>query len=233
MISVVVPAYNEEKTISKCLSAIAGQDCELITVVGGSDGTAKAAKKYGKVIEDTACKGAGAARNLGAKAAEGSIVLFTDGDTIVPADWVGDYGRVFEDRGVVAAGGAVKPLGGTWVDKAVYKINQDWLYRATAALGFYQLSGNNCGYRRKAFLAEKGFDEGMSMLEDTELPARMKKRGRVVFDAGITVSTSPRRMREKGYLRVGAGFIVEYFNWLVLGRKPMRKYFASAKGKSY
>ncbi|MCK4327201.1 MAG: glycosyltransferase [Candidatus Diapherotrites archaeon] len=233
MISVVVPAYNERKTISKCLSAIHPQDCELIVVAGGSDGTAKVAKKYGRVIKDTKCIGAGAARNIGAAAAKGSVVLFTDGDTVVPPGWVEAYREVFRDKQVVAAGGVVEPLGGGVVDGFVFKLNQDWLYRFTAVFGLYQLSGNNCGYRKNEFLAEKGFDEGMSMLEDTELPMRMKKRGKVVVDRGICVRTSPRRMRENGYLATGIGFVKEYFSWLVLGRKPRRGYFASAKAKSY
>ena len=228
MISVVVPAYNERETISKCLKALAAQECELITVVGGSDGTALVAKKYGRVIKDNACRGAGAARNLGATAAKGNVVLFTDGDTLVPENWVKEYAKAFSDKSVVAAGGAVRPLGGSPKDKIVYKINQDWLYRVTAMLGFYQLSGNNCGYRRKEFLALGGFDEEMSMLEDVELPTRAKKMGKVVFVHGAAVETSPRRMRKKGYLAVGVGFLVEYFQWLVLGRKPRRKYFASS-----
>lgn len=227
MITVVVLAYNEKNTISKCLKAIAPQECELITVVGGNDGTEKIARKYSRVIKDTACIGAGAARNQGAKAASGEIVLFTDGDTIVPDNWVASYEKIFQDKRVVAAGGVVRPLGGTVFDKLVYKINQDWLYKITALFGFYQLSGNNCGYRKKDFLAAGGFDEEMSFLEDSELPFRMKKRGKIVVTS-TPVWTSIRRMK-KGYFRVWLQFMRAYFEWLVLGKKPSAKYFASAK----
>ena len=229
MISVVVPAYNEKKTITNCLKAIAGQDCELIVVVGGDDGTDRVAKKYGKVVRDNVCKGAGPARNQGAKVARGEVVLFTDGDTIVPENWVASYARVFGDNSVVAAGGVVRPLNGSVVDELVYRMNQDWLYRLTALFGFYQFSGNNCGYRRKAFLKENGFDEGLTMLEDTELPLRMKNVGGLVFDKSIFVETSPRRMGETGYLRVWLKFMRAYAAWFLLGQKPRGKYFASAK----
>lgn len=230
MFSVVVPAYNEEKTISKCLKAIKAQDCELIVVVGGNDNTAKIAKKYGKVLKDKACKGAGPARNQGAEAAKGEVVLFTDGDTVVPEKWAENYERIFEDKSVVGAGGIVKPLDGSIIDKIVFKINQDWLYGFTALFGFYQFSGNNCAYRRKDFLKIGGFDEEMSMLEDTELPLRLK--GKKVFDSSVYVYTSPRRMKKSGYLSVWFKFMQEYIGWFLFGRKPGAKYFASDEAKS-
>jgi len=107
MVSVVVPAYNEEDTISRCLEPLAKQNCELIIVVGGSDGTEQIARKYGRVIRDKKNKGAGAARNMGARAARGTVVLFTDADTVVPGNWVSQYKKVFKKKGVVAAGGVV------------------------------------------------------------------------------------------------------------------------------
>ena len=228
MFSVVVPAYNEENTISKCLEPLSKQDCELIIVVGGNDNTGKIAQKYGKVIRDRSNAGAGAARNIGVRAARGDVVLFTDADTVVPTDWVEMYRRVFDEGDVVGAGGVVKPLGGRLADRVMFKINQDWLYRLASLLGFHQFSGNNCGYRRKEFLAAGGFDEEMSMLEDTELSLRMK--GKRVLVPSIFVHTSPRRMRGEGYFWLGLGFVLGYVRWLVFGKKPKRAYFASAGG---
>lgn len=231
MFSVVVPAYNEKEAIAECLEPLAKQKCELIIVVGGSDGTEKIASGYGRVIQDNANKGAGAARNIGAKAASGDVVLFTDADTVVPGDWVSQYREVFKDRKIVAAGGVVKPRGGSLVDWAIFKINQDWLYFFGSLFGFYQFSGNNCGYRRKEFLAAGGFDEEMSMLEDTELSLRI--RGKKVFRRSIFVHSSPRRMRKVGYTRLWLGFARGYVRWLIFGKKPKRAYFASAgKAKS-
>lgn len=227
MISVIVPAYNEEDVISECLEPLAGQDCELIVVVGGSDSTGKIASKYGKVVKDTVNAGAGAARNLGAKAAKGDILLFTDADTVVPKDWVSQYKKVFEKKDVVAAGGVVKPRGGSFVDRIVFKINQDWLYLLASLFGFYQFSGNNCAYRKREFLAAGGFDEEMSMLEDTELALRIG--GKKEFVASIFVYTSPRRMKAVGYARLWLKFVWEYVRWLVLGKKPKKPYFASAR----
>ncbi len=227
MLSVVVPAYNEEKTISKCLRRLSGQGCEIIIVVGGSDSTAKIAKRYGHVIKDTANRGAGAARNLGAKAAKGDVILFTDADTFVPKSWAKQYAEVFKDKRVVAAGGVVRPIGGGLIDKVMFKVNQDWLYWLGSLVGLYQFSGSNCGYRRKEFLKVGGFDEKMSMLEDTELSFRIK--GKKVFKRDIAVRTSLRRMKKVGYLRLWLRFVLGYVGWLALGRKPKRPYFASAQ----
>jgi len=231
MVSVVVPAYNEEDTISRCLEPLAKQDCELIIVVGGSDGTERIARGYGTVIKDEANRGAGTARNMGARAARGKVVLFTDADTVVPENWVNQYKKVFEKKGVVAAGGVVKPLDGRFADRVVFKINQDWLYRLASLFGFYQFSGNNCAYRKKEFLAAGGFNEEMSMLEDTELPMRIK--GKKALMASIFVHTSPRRMRAVGYVRLWFKFVWGYVRWLIFGKKPKKAYFASAhKAKS-
>lgn len=234
MLSVVVPAYKEAKTIEDCLKSIKGQtykDFEIIVVAGGDKNTIKKAKRYARVVIDDKCIGAGYARNLGAKKAKGDILVFTDADGVVPRDWLERYARIFEDEDVVACGGPIRPLNGTLKDRVIYKINQDWLYRATALLGFYQLSGANCAYRRVTFLDVGGFKEDMSMMEDTELANRIKSKGKVVFDRKNPVFSLPRRMRESGYLRVGLTYLREYFRFYLLGKLPDEAYFLSMREK--
>ncbi len=86
-ISVIIPVYNEEKTIKKCLDSLFEQtylDFEVIVVDDGStDGTAKVVSEINKpnlqIIKQDH-KGPAMARNLGVSQAKGEILVFVDAD---------------------------------------------------------------------------------------------------------------------------------------------------------
>src|SRR3990167_165993 len=81
-ISIIIPAYNEAKYIGTCLSSLQGQNLktkEIIVVDDGStDDTLKVVNSL-KILHQNH-RGAGAARNLGAKHAIGDILVFVDAD---------------------------------------------------------------------------------------------------------------------------------------------------------
>lgn len=84
-ISVVIPAYNEEKTIGTILALLAQSDTldEIIVVDDGSkDGTAACAQKYGARVISQDNLGKASAMRAGALAALSAHVLFMDGDLI-------------------------------------------------------------------------------------------------------------------------------------------------------
>lgn len=89
MISVIIPTYNEESVILKCLHSLEMQtsgDFEVIVVDDGStDKTIQLVKqfdspKYSLRFIEGKHEGPGAARNLGAKSAKGDILVFVDSD---------------------------------------------------------------------------------------------------------------------------------------------------------
>ena len=91
-ISIIVPAYNVEKYISKCLDSIVEQtykNIEIIVINDGSrDGTLNILKEYKEkdnrvIIIDKQNAGVSQARNDGLKKATGNYILFVDGD-----DWI-------------------------------------------------------------------------------------------------------------------------------------------------
>ncbi len=92
MISIIVPAYNEEKRIERTLRdyteglKASGRDFELIVVCDGGDGTAKLARPYGKVLEFGSRLGKGGGVLEGFKAARGDVVGFTDADNSLKVD---------------------------------------------------------------------------------------------------------------------------------------------------
>lgn len=85
-VSVVIPAYNEEKTVGAVVRAAVMAECvdEVIVVSDGSgDRTADAARSHGaRVIEFEANRGKAAAMKAGMLAARNEVLLFLDADLL-------------------------------------------------------------------------------------------------------------------------------------------------------
>jgi glycosyltransferase involved in cell wall biosynthesis len=84
VVSVVIPCYNEEKNIGKCLETILHQTLENFEVLlvddGSTDQTKEIIRRYPVRLLEHNHKGPGAARNWGAKEALGEILVFVDAD---------------------------------------------------------------------------------------------------------------------------------------------------------
>lgn len=97
MVTIIIPAYNCEKTISRCIDSLIMQtykDIEIIVVDDGSlDNTYDIIKRYSHIdnrIIPLKQKngGPGAARNTGMKFAKGTYFTFVDADDTVEKDYV-------------------------------------------------------------------------------------------------------------------------------------------------
>src|SRR5215467_50942 len=95
MISFIVPAYNEEHELSDTLAAIreaasgATEPHEIIVVDDAStDATPKIASDAGAKVISINRRQIAAARNAGARAAQGEYLFFVDADTRITASHV-------------------------------------------------------------------------------------------------------------------------------------------------
>jgi glycosyltransferase involved in cell wall biosynthesis len=93
MISVVVPAYNESELIQTTLESLFKQDYkgdfEVVVVDNNStDNTAEIARRLGVRVVFCSQKGVAHARQAGAEAAQGSIIVQADADTMYPEGWL-------------------------------------------------------------------------------------------------------------------------------------------------
>jgi glycosyltransferase involved in cell wall biosynthesis len=107
MISIIVPAYNEEKRIENTLKRIKKVPVakEIIVIDDGSkDKTAAKAGKYAKVIRHTVNKGKGAAMRAGARAAKGDILVFIDASQFEPEEIPGLLERMKKTRADMVVG---------------------------------------------------------------------------------------------------------------------------------
>jgi glycosyltransferase involved in cell wall biosynthesis len=107
LISIIVPVYNVEKYLRKCVGTLAGQtykNIEIILVDDGStdacpaicDETAEADARI-KVLH-TANGGQSAARNMGIEVSKGNYITFVDGDDYVTAGYVLHLYELMEER---------------------------------------------------------------------------------------------------------------------------------------
>lgn len=187
-ISVIVPAYNAAALLPACLAALGAQSRppdEVIVVDDGStDGTAEAAKPYRARLLKISHGGPAAARNRGAVAATGEILLFTDADCAPAPDWVAQMEGVFADREVAGARGVYLTRQRGLVPRFVQQEYQDKYDRLRPLAPIDFIDTYSAAYRRNIFLDNGGFETAFPApsVEDQEFSFRLFQKGyRLVF----------------------------------------------------
>ncbi|MBI3955353.1 glycosyltransferase family 2 protein, partial [Candidatus Gottesmanbacteria bacterium] len=99
LISVVIPVYNEEKYIARCLQSVCNQNFknyEVIVVDNNcTDKTAKIAAGFKVKIIREKIQGMTPARERGFREAKSEIIARTDADTIIPNNWLSSIYKYF------------------------------------------------------------------------------------------------------------------------------------------
>lgn len=224
MNSVIVPAYNAEKTIGKCLDGLLAQktlDTEIIVVDDGSrDVTRDIAQSKGVRVLTQANRGAAAARNLGAENARGDIVLFIDGDCEPESNWIQTMTAPLNDPGIVGACG-MKRTHQRGIIPRFIQLEFDYRYDRERALRYIDfIDSGTAAYRREIFLKCGGFDTTLSDAEDTDLSYRLSEQGyRMAFaDGAIVYHAHPKSPIE--YFR--RKFVYGYWRSQVYARHPKK-----------
>lgn len=206
MISIVVPTYNEEQNIERCLQSLNDQTVprntyEIIVVDGNSkDRTRELAAPLADKVFIQTSKRVGGARNDGAMAAKGDIIATTDADCILPRDWVERIGRDFAEHDIVQLYGTVYPLeGGIRNNLSLLGAN------VFSRLGYYTRTiyftlGCNTAFDQEAFM-QAGMYRCIDAGDDLEIAQRMRKLGRVRLDPALKVGFSMRRYQQFGTIK--------------------------------
>src|ERR1051325_3200181 len=191
----VIPAYNEEALIGKCLTSVlaeikrSGADADVIVVNNASkDRTGEIARSFAGVqVVDEPKKGLVNARDAGFAASEGyELVANIDSDTIVPEGWLDTVLSEFgTDPKLVCLSGPyvyydMKPhnrlligmfYGLTWL---IYVLNR-FILRVGSVV-----QGGNFVFRRASWAAVGGYDRTIEFFgEDTDVAVRLSKVGKV------------------------------------------------------
>jgi glycosyltransferase involved in cell wall biosynthesis len=223
-VSIIVPTWNEEKYLTKCLDSLVNQSWhgsfEIIVVDGGStDRTVRVAEKYAHKVLLEAGQPVGSARNLGAKEAKGEILAFIDADTIASHYWLEEMATgIRSQSNVVGVTGPTLPYEGTQLDRLAYHVATGWVQRISFKLGLPHVAGFNCAYMKEAFWKAGGFDESRELSEDVVLGLRIRHQGRISFNPNMVAYTSIRRIKKYGYPYLTTYYMINVISMLFLGR---------------
>jgi len=183
--SIIVPVYNESQTIERCLRSLLNQTMaresyEILVIDDGStDGTDRIAKKYPVEYYFQANQGAASARNLGARYARGKIILFTDADCEVTANWIEEMVIPFGDPEVIGVKGfyrtSQRELIARFVQKE-YEAKSRYLLKSKY-IDF--VDTYSAAYRKDVFLKAGGFDTQFrtASAEDCDLSYQLSIQG--------------------------------------------------------
>lgn len=187
-VSIVIPAYNEEKNILQTLYSLTNnltdKVVEIVVVNNNSkDRTEELVLSTGvRCILETK-QGITAARNAGLAAATGKYILNADADSIYPKHWVAEMIKPFDDDpkvAVVYGRFAFIPIGKTGrMTYFFYEYFADFnrfinKHIKDEAVNVY---GFNSGFKRVEGLAVEGFNHPKGANEDGYLALKLRDKG--------------------------------------------------------
>lgn len=199
VLSVIIACLNGADTLGAQLEALASQHCpvpwELLLCDNGStDGTIALAESFRsrlpvlRILDASAVRGAGPARNLGVQHARGRYVAFCDADDEVARDWLAEMVAALQRHRFVAGRFEKYRLNGPRVLRSRPLQQQDELQSSEIGARLPHAGGGNMGMRRADFLAIGGFDPQVRWLEDTDLSWRAQLAGiRLSFCPDVVV----------------------------------------------
>jgi glycosyltransferase involved in cell wall biosynthesis len=226
-LSIIIPALNEGAYLGTTLAAARAAFAALppehaiapeILVVdnGSSDDTAEVARAHGVSVICEGTRGAARARNSGAAAASGSMLVFLDADTIVPPEFAaivagcaadpaclgGAFDTDYRPRRAGAresghtASGRLRQGAESLPRRAALRCYLTLWRLLGRWLGMAQGAAQFC--RRDAFKDLGGYDECLFMGEDVDFYWRLKRLarirgGHVSFVRDVRVIPSSRR----------------------------------------
>ncbi|MBO0738880.1 MAG: glycosyltransferase, partial [Alphaproteobacteria bacterium] len=190
-VSVVVCAYNAERTMHRCLASLAAlnyPDYEVIVVNDGScDRTPEISQGYDYCrIINQPNGGLSAARNVGAAAATGEIVAYTDSDCVADPDWLTYLAAKMAADNLAACGGPnFSPLEDDLVAAAVAVAPGGPTHVLISDDVAEHIAGCNMAFQREVLMQLGGFDPLYRTAgDDVDICWRLQ-------DAGYTIGFSP------------------------------------------
>jgi GT2 family glycosyltransferase len=190
-VSVVVCSYNAERTMEACLVSLEKlnyPNYEVIVVNDGSeDRTLEIAERftYCRIISQPNM-GLSVARNVGAEAATGEIVAYTDSDCVADPDWLTYLVAKMETAGLVACGGPNFPPPEDSLVPAAVAVSPGGPTHVLLSDDVAEhIAGCNMAFRRDVLLRLGGFDPVYRAAgDDVDICWRFQ-------DAGYTIGFSP------------------------------------------
>jgi len=242
LVSVAIPAYNEEDCIGDCLRSIARQrtsaNVEAVVCLNAcTDHTAHVAIKVAEEeglnlkLVDEPVKGIARARQCAFQETSGDIIANADADSQYPENWIERivsafdrnqqtalvYGPVYFTR-IRGFAGAVMHYAYPVIDFVITQVDRMTKHP--------NVRGPNFAVDRETFEQVKGFNVALRAFEDNDLAWRVAKlRGQrsLHYDRHLVVHSSARRYNYYGLWKAIHYYTVGYFKTFLL-KKDMGKF---------
>lgn len=215
-VSILIPAYNEEKVIAKCIRSVLNLDypkklLEIIVINDGSkDNTSKIVNRFVnknkivKLLNNKVNRGKSYSLNKGIKVAKGDVIACMDADSIVERSALKKMVACFNDPKVAAVTPALKVYRPKhFLEKlqfVEYLLNI-FLRKILAWLDSIHVTPGAFSLYRKSVLKKIGcFEEG-NLTEDLEIALRMHNAGYKIENVTSAVSYTICPNRWKTLLR--------------------------------
>jgi glycosyltransferase involved in cell wall biosynthesis len=205
MISVIIPAYNDEGLIKSTISHLRENSyCRLLKEIivvdaGSADNTVKEALECGATVVRSIRRERGAQLNLGAQYATGKILYFITPGTLVPKNFTNEIVRATQ-KGFSFGTFRMQFDYKHWLLKSL-----SWLTRQK--INFTRLEAQSLFVVVELFEKTGRFREDLQILEDRELIKRLKRySGFVILNDNMIAST--RKYLDRGILRTEFSYLI-------------------------
>jgi glycosyltransferase involved in cell wall biosynthesis len=212
-VSVIVCSYNGAKTLDACLTSLRGvryPDYEVVLVDDGSkDNTPEIAAKHSwvRTIRQEN-HGLSVARNVGAAAATGEIIAYTDSDCMADPDWLYYLVHTLESGDYAGVGGPnISPPAEDWIQACVAAAPGGPSHVLLTDVVAEHIPGCNMAFYRWAFDLVGGFDsEYRKAGDDVDFCWRLQQEGGVIAFSPAAIVWHYRRFTLTAFRKQQEGY---------------------------
>ncbi len=163
-VSVIIPAYNAEKTIAKTIKSVLNQNIRINEIIvvddGSTDKTYEIAKRFRRIkVFKKKNGGESSALNVGIKHAKGDFIAIAESDVIIPKNWAKKLMVEFKDPDVWGVGGILKTANTKKLLARLTGYEHEWRYTKQKSKYVNHITSANLIYRKKVFKKLGLFDE--------------------------------------------------------------------------
>ncbi len=238
LVSIVIPMYNEERNIERCIRSIQRQDypqekIEIVVVDGDStDGSrekvVRLAAQFSNIrLLSNPKRKTPSSLNVGIKNSSGEVVIILGAHTEIKEDFVSQNIRLMQEKNVKCTGGTQINVGENFMQRAIgYAMGHPFgLASAPYRYGKKEKFVDTvvyAAYRRELFDEVGYFDEDLFISEDAELNWRIRQAGYKIFYSPKIVSYY--------YPRKTVGRLInQLFRYGILRVNVIKKHFNAIK----
>lgn len=204
LVSVIIPAFNEEKNIEFCLKSLRNQTykmpIEVIVVDDGStDQTSQVARQFTRNVFSCKHLGPGAAKNFGAKMAKGDVLVFLDADMYIDKDYINCIIKPIQEGFAVASFTKeefVANLDNIWA--RFWNINNGLLIKRRLREDYSERDVACRAIVRTFFLERGGFNSKLGYVDDMFFTKKSKYKAKVAPGA-IAYHINPSTLKDVFY----------------------------------